>query len=367
MDKLNINVFCNLAGTGIEDVLKSVTLGSDVNIRFCGMFDDAVGYCILLSESVDEALAFKGASSKGARLYSVFVGNSRQAENRCDYLDDIWPAGENAIIIKSRFRKLIYSIRDAHIAWFYKNLYGTMIDSIPELSWCKDVHGRYFNVNRSFSDLVRKSKDECEGKDYFDIWNVDREEHVNDSLLNKETEELVRKEQRTLKFDETICAPDGMMKLATYKSPVTNEFGDVVGTVGFAHDITSLANAQHENDLLVESVPFPVIVVDSNWRTKMINGTMRRLLQLKGPIDNFDYLTWKKYFLTPVSEPVVNAEHHYVNQIFASNDNTVNFSFQINEQDIIDVFGEVTGHIIIPRKLGPRGEMQGVPVDVPDN
>ena len=365
MNRLKINVFCNLTCTGIEDILKTVSFAGDIDIKFCDMFEDAAGFCVLLTESVDEALAFKGASVKKVRPYSIYIGDSKLAENRCDYLDDIWPASENANVTKSRFRKIINNIKDSHDAWFYKNLYTTVIDSIPELSWCKDIKGLHYNVNTAFAEVVHKSKAECEGKDHYYIWGVDKEEHAGGELVCVDSEELVLKEQRTIKLDETLATPDGMMKLVTYKSPVFNEFGDVIGTVGVAHDVTSLANAQHENDLLIESVPFPVIVVDSNWRTKIINGTMRRLLQLKGPVDNFDYLTWKKYFLTPVSEPVVNAEHHYVNQIFASNDNSVNFAFQLNEQDIIDVFGEVTGHIIIPRKLGPRGEMLVVDEDTP--
>ena len=361
MNKLNINVFCNLSGTGIVDILRTMPLPNGVTIKFCDMFDDAVGYCILLTESIDEAVAFKSAGSRAAKLFSVLVGDSKLAENRLDAIDDIWPLEENANVTKMRFRKLVSNIKDIHDAWFYKNLYTTLVDSLPELSWCKDLEGLHYNVNKCFTETVRKSKEECEGRDHYYIWDVRKEDNAPSNLTCVDSEELVLKEQRTLRFDENLATPDGMMKLITYKSPIFNEFGEVVGTVGVAQDVTTLANVQSEHDLLVESVPFPVIVVDANWKTKMINNTMRRLLNLKGPIDNFDYLTWKKYFLVPVSEPVVNAERHFVNQLFAANDDTVSFTFQINEQDIIDVFGDVTGHIIIPRKMGPNGEMLGTP------
>ncbi len=361
MNELKLNVFLNLTNSGIEDVLRTVVFPSDIKITFCDMFDDAFGYCLLLTESVDEASAFKSAGGSKARLYSVYIGDSKSCENRCDSLDDIWPVSENANITKTRFKKIVGNIKAVHDAWFFKNLYFTALDSVPSLCWCKDLEGRHYNVNQHFSQTVRKSKEECEGKDHYQIWNVDPAEHASGELICVDSEDLVLTELRTIRLEENLETLDGRVKLMTYKSPVFNEFGEVIGTVGVANDITALSNVKHENSLLVESVPFPVIVCDSNWKTVMMNGTMRRLLNLSGPVDKFDYQTWKKYFLTPVSEPSINEEHHYVNQIFAAVDNRVPFQFQINEQDIRDVFDNLTGYIVIPRKLGPNGEMLGVP------
>ena len=364
MNILKLNVFCNLSNTGVTDVLRSVAFPSDIQVKFCDMFDDAVGYCLLITESVDEAVAFRCAGGSKARLFSVYIGDSRTCENRSDSMDDVWPARENANVTKTRFKKIVKYIKSVHDAWFYKNLYTTVMDSIPELSWCKDLDGKHFFVNESFCNTVQKTKTECEGRDHYYIWNVKPKEHDAGQIACVDSETVVLKELRTLKIEETIEAPDGMMKLMTYKSPVYDEFGEVIGTAGVASDITNFSNVQYENYLLVESVPFPVIVVDSNWKTRLINSTMRRLLNLNGPVDKFDYQTWKKYFLTPVTEPVINDEFHFVNQIFAAVDNRIPFKFQINEQEIRDVFGTITGYIIIPRKLGPDGEMLGVPAEI---
>ena len=362
MIEFTISVFCNLTNPGLEDVLKSVQHVEGVNLKFCDLFDDAVGYSVLLTESLDEAYGFKTAGSSKARMFAIFIGDSKAAETRSDMIDDIWPANENAIIVKNRFVKLINYLKALHMSWFYKNLYTTLVDSTPDLVWSKDMEGLHYNVNKSFSDTVHKSKEDCDGKDHYYIWNVDRSGDQGEALACKDSEDLVVKEHRTLKFEESLTTNDGMIKIVTYKSPLTDEFGNIVGTVGIAHDITTLSNIENERDLIIDSVPFPVIVVDSNWKTRRINNTMRRLLNLKGSEENFDYLTWKKYFLTPVSELMVNEERHYTNQIFSATDDSVPFHFQINEQDIIDVFGELQGHIIIPRKLGPNGEMLGVAV-----
>ena len=364
MNTIRINIFCNLSNPGIADVLKTTSKIEGAELKFCDMFDDAVGYSLLITESVDEAIGFKGAAGNKAKLYSVYMGDTKALENRSDFVDEVWPPLENANLTKSRFRKLIRNIVNEHNAWFFKNLYFTVIDSIPEMSWCKDLKGNHHFVNKAFSETVHKTKEDCEGRDHYYIWNVKKEDHASGDLVCVDSEEIVLRELRTLKLDEDLATEDGMIKLATYKSPVFNEFGDAIGTVGVAHDVTEFENSQRENTLLVESVPFPVVVVDSNWKTVLINGTMRRLLKLEGPAERFDYLTWKKYFLTPISEPVVNEEFHFVNQIFVANDNRVTFQFQITEQDITDVFGNVTGHIIIPRKLGPNGELLGKPADV---
>jgi PAS domain S-box-containing protein len=360
MIDLNINVFCNVSKSGITEILQTVTFYNNIKVKFCDMFDDALGYCLLISDNPQEASSFRSGTSSKSKLYSVYYGDLKGMENRVDTVDDVWPDTENLNVTVARYKKIIAFIKANYDAWFFHNLYVTALDSIPEMAWCKDLKGRHYFVNDAFADTVHKSKKDCEGKDHYYIWNVKKEDHTDGELVCVDSEELVLKEQRTLMLDETLATSDGMMKLVTYKSPVFNEFGEIMGTVGVAHDVTDLINAQRDKDLLVESVPFPVVVVDANWKTKVVNGTMRRLLRLEGPAEKFDYLTWKKYFLTPKTEKVVDEEHHFTNQIFSANDNMVNFDFQINEQDIIDVFGNVTGHIIIPRKLGPNGEMLGI-------
>lgn len=362
MDSFTVNVFCNFNNRNVEDVLRTVTKYENIDIVFRDMFDDAVGYCILISDSIDEASSFRVASTGGGRFYSAFLGDTRNVEIKADLVDGLWPSDENPKMTLVRFKKLLRGIRSDHMTWFYRNLHSTVMDSIPELSWSKDLKGLHHDVNRSFAEMVGKTKEECEGRDHCYIWNVSRKETDADHAYI-DSEELVLRERRTIVLDETVKTDDGMIKLTTYKSPVFNEFGDLVGTVGVAVNITDLVNAMHENELLVESVPFPVIVTDPEWRTRMMNATMRRLLQFEGPCEKFDYLTWKKYFLLPKSEPIVNKELHFTNQLFSANDGRVDFDFQINEQDIIDVFGNLTGRIIIPRKLAPNGEMLGKPAE----
>lgn len=361
MISITINVFCNLRDDSIVDILKTITFYDGVSIKFCDMFDDAVGYCLLITDNPSEAAAFKSGSNSKARLYSVCITASNNCESFAEKIDDIWPYGESIKYTMARYKKIISFIKHCHLEWFYKNLYTVSSDVLPAMAWCKDINGNFFSVNEHLSKTVNRSKEECIGNDHLYVWRIHRDSVGPNEQILVDSEHLVMVEQRTVKLDETLITDSGNMKLIAIKTPLFNEFGDVIGTVGVANDITNYVNAQHENVLLVESVPFPVVVVDSNWKTKMVNATMRRLLDLDGPVEKFDYLTWKKYFLTPKTEPVVDKERHFVNQIFTANDDRVKFDFQINEQDIIDVFGNVTGHIIIPRKLGPSGEMLGKP------
>lgn len=55
-----------------------------------------------------------------------------------------------------------------------------------------------------------------------------------------------------------------LRKFKTFKSPIFDADGTVIGTVGFAHDVTDLQNLIVELNILIESLPFAVLVTDKN-------------------------------------------------------------------------------------------------------
>ncbi|MCI8513348.1 MAG: response regulator [Lachnospiraceae bacterium] len=107
------------------------------------------------------------------------------------------------------------------------------INSVPNLIWYKDKNGIHEKVNDSFCRTVNKTKQQVEGQGHAYIWNV---EHDDPVCIESEREVMNRRE--TIASEETIQTGEGTRLLTTYKSPLYDFDGSVMGTVGVAIDVT---------------------------------------------------------------------------------------------------------------------------------
>ncbi|MCB1940341.1 MAG: PAS domain-containing protein, partial [Rhodocyclaceae bacterium] len=104
--------------------------------------------------------------------------------------------------------------------------------NFPFMVWLKDAQSRFLAVNRAMVEAVGKtSVDEINGRTDLDVWPKDLAESyraddwaVLQSGIPKTLQERVEVDGRRRWFE-------------TYKSPVAID-GRIVGTVGFARDIT---------------------------------------------------------------------------------------------------------------------------------
>lgn len=130
--------------------------------------------------------------------------------------------------------------------WLYQNYLDTLIDSIPDLVWFKDKIGAHWKVNAAFCDTVSKTKDQIRGRGHYYIWDIEPEEYRKGEFICMESEIEVMEKKETCVFEEKVKIKDEMRLLSTYKSPVFDRDGSVMGTVGFAHDITEARRNQEQ-------------------------------------------------------------------------------------------------------------------------
>lgn len=112
-----------------------------------------------------------------------------------------------------------------------------ILDNIPYLAWLKDRDSRFIEVNKPFADSTGKRPEELVGKTDFDIWpkKLAQKYREDDSQVMK---------QRTSKLmEEPIAERTGTRWFETYKTPIFNKDGDVIGTTGMARDITESRQA----------------------------------------------------------------------------------------------------------------------------
>lgn len=158
-------------------------------------------------------------------------------------LDDIWVMPLANGELSFRLSRLVDAQRRRYDAWENEQFLESTINSIPCLVWYKTRDGVHEKVNDSFCVTVGKDKDDVQGRRHAYIWNVEADDPACIA-----SENAVMETRSTHVSEETVLTGDGERVLTTYKSPLYDVDGSVMGTVGVAIDVTQ-ENA-YKNDLL---------------------------------------------------------------------------------------------------------------------
>lgn len=166
----------------------------------------------------------------------IFLAEKNQIPDMADALSeiqDIWITPMSEEEIRFRFLKWQQQYKMQKDFWQTNQYFEATINNVPNLVWYKDKEGVHEKVNDSFCKTVGKTKKQVEGQKHAYIWDVDQDDPA---CVESELEVMRRKE--TCISEEIIKAGDGMRTLTTYKSPLYDIDGSVMGTVGVAIDVT---------------------------------------------------------------------------------------------------------------------------------
>ena len=117
--------------------------------------------------------------------------------------------------------------------WYLTNWYNSLL-----IIWYKDKEGAHMKVNDTFCRAVNKTMEQIEGRGHYYIWDITPDEYEKGEFICMESEYEVMEKRETCIFDETVKIGDSMRELKTYKSPLFDLDGSVMGTVGVAIDVT---------------------------------------------------------------------------------------------------------------------------------
>ncbi len=119
-----------------------------------------------------------------------------------------------------------------------------LLDNIPHMAWMKNRAGVFLAVNEPFARAAGCSKSAVLGKTDLDIWPLAlAERYVRDDRGVIESGE---------KFfiEEPIAEGGGIKWFETFKTPIRDLNGRVVGTVGLARDVTDRKLAEEQRQRL---------------------------------------------------------------------------------------------------------------------
>jgi len=186
---------------------------------------------------------------------------------------DIWllPMSEKETAFRfSRFQRTLKMGTDY---WQTNQYLETTINSVPNLIWYKDKFGIHHKVNNSFCRTVGKTKEAVEGRDHFFIWDVDPNDPANEGHDCMESDNEVMRSRMTRETEETVKTGDGMKLLTTYKSPLYDLDGSIMGTVGIGIDVTQ--ERAYEQEIVKKNHALEAIfaTVDCGILCHSIDGT----------------------------------------------------------------------------------------------
>ena len=162
-----------------------------------------------------------------------------------DLVDALWPAPLSAACAAFEFGHVIERAKSQADAYINSAFLNTLIDSAPEMIWFKAIDGEHVKVNSYFCEIVGKTREDVTGQFHNYIWSVPEEDWEKAELTCKESDEVAIKAGRTTRCDELVSTHGEIRTFDTYKTPIYDEDGTLLGTSGFAHDVTVERELQH--------------------------------------------------------------------------------------------------------------------------
>ena len=150
-----------------------------------------------------------------------------------DGVKDIWTLPMSGEEIRFHFLRWQQAYKMGKDYWQTSHFLEATINNVPNLIWYKDKDGVHEKVNDSFCRTVGKTKQKVEGQRHAYIWDVEE-----DDPACIESERQVMEKEQTFVSEERVKAGDSLRLLTTYKSPLYDIDGSVMGTVGVAIDVT---------------------------------------------------------------------------------------------------------------------------------
>jgi PAS domain S-box-containing protein len=166
----------------------------------------------------------------------IVLGTREQLSQLTDLLPaltDLWPLPMSEEELRFRFQKWQQTCHQEKDLWESRQYLEAAINSVPNLVWYKSKEGVHEKVNDSFCQTVSKTKEQVQGQRHAYIWDVEQ-----DDPACIESERIVMESRQTGIAEETIQTGEGTRLLTTYKTPLYDLDGSVMGTVGVGIDVT---------------------------------------------------------------------------------------------------------------------------------
>lgn len=263
--------------------------------------------------------------------------------------DEFWDLPLRRERIRICMERMFKRLKQDYDLYMANTYLDTAIDSLPDMMWFKALDGTHVKVNKAFCSVVGKAREDVTGRDHCYIWGVSPEDAENGEASCRESEEAVMRARRTLQFTEEVKCSRGMRQLRTYKTPVIDRDGvTILGTVGIGHDVTDLGNMSTEIEILLQSMPYAILLWNQDGRILNVNVKFEEYFcTKKAAMLGRRYEDW---IAGAFEEPrTINSEGYVEARV--SLPEGPGRMLEIHESSIHDIFHHVVGKLCIFRDV----------------
>ncbi|MDM8515936.1 transporter substrate-binding domain-containing protein [Desulfobacterales bacterium HSG16] len=163
--------------------------------------------------------------------------------------------------------------REAHLK--------TLIETIPDMIWLKDLDGIYISCNPKFESFFGAEEHEIKGKTDYDFLD----ETLADFFRENDKAALA-KNMSIVNEEEVTYADDGHHELLeTIKTPMYDSNGKLIGVLGIARDITERYKTEnelkHQKEILqaiIDNIPVLITLYDPNLDILHVNHEFEKII-----------------------------------------------------------------------------------------
>ncbi|MFN8671707.1 MAG: PAS domain S-box protein [Candidatus Sericytochromatia bacterium] len=119
---------------------------------------------------------------------------------------------------------------------------ATLMNTIPDLIWLKDIDGVYLSCNKKFSKFYGAEEKDIIGKTDYDFVDKDLAD-----FFRKNDKKALEANHAVTNYEWLTYSNDSHTELnQTIKTPMYNDKNELIGVLGVARDITELNNYQEK-------------------------------------------------------------------------------------------------------------------------
>ena len=244
-------------------------------------------------------------------------------------------------------------------------LITSLLDSIPDIIFFKDIDGYYLGCNPPFAQFVGKSKNEIIGKSDYD-------------LFDRETAELFRHFDGEMLIqssahhnEEWITYPDGRrILLDTLKTPYWASDGSLIGILGISRDITerklaeeALQQSSQKWEAIISASPDGIGMVSIDGKIQLMSEKLAlihgySINQREEYLDKtiFDFIdpSNHKMLIENINNLLKGERKQKITEYLAIKQDNTRFFIDVNSTILYDTSGNPESILFVERDITER-------------